>query len=227
MYILLKHRVKVLNVWSGMLEDPQLPGESSQKSVKTVFVVGGPRLREATLAQADDGFACEDVLDDWTLEQELDGGKAAAGRTEVAFCEEYDIIQREKAELIKRMRELTLKESTFDGQAAVVPELYAELASRRRAEWVTKPSTLEGLETSPTKDPVASLWQNMEDTHSPPRGRKQRQERRSSSSEGPQHSQSIGSPSSGRPSAGRRCECSLATKTVHAQTARTELQADL
>ena len=58
------------------------------------FVVGGPRLREATLAQADDGFACEDVLDDWTLEQELDGGKAAAGRTEVAFCEEYNYHNR-------------------------------------------------------------------------------------------------------------------------------------
>ena len=56
------------------------------------------------------------------------------------------------------MRGLTLKESTLEGQATVVPELYAELASRRRAERVTQPSTLEGLDTSPAKDPVASLF---------------------------------------------------------------------
>ena len=102
-----------------------------------------------------------------TLSQKLAGKGVAIG-------EEHDRVQQEKAELINRMQDLTLRESTLEAQVASVPELYAELASRRRAE---RAATSSGsLESSPAKDPVASLWQTMEDTHSPARGRQKQEQ---------------------------------------------------
>ena len=60
--------------------------------------------------------------------------QAEVSRKSVAVGKEYDRIQREKAELIRQMQALTLRESTLEAQVASVPELYAELAGRRRAE---------------------------------------------------------------------------------------------
>ena len=71
---------------------------------------------------------------DWTMAQGPDEGQTEVSRKSVAVGKEYDRIQREKAELIRQMQALTLRESTLEAQVASVPELYAELAGRRRAE---------------------------------------------------------------------------------------------
>ena len=166
LYIILEHRVRLLNVWSGRFQHLPTGGQSSKAAAKTIYVVGEPGSSR--------GAVGNDDLAERIMAQDLDGAQSEDGSKSVAVSKEYDRIQHEKAELIRRVQDLTLRESTLEAQVASVPELYAELASRWRAE---KAATSSGsLESSPAKNPVASLWRTMEDTHSPAKGR-QREER--------------------------------------------------
>ena len=59
-------------------------------------------------------------LVDWTMAQEPDEGQTEANRKSVALGKEYERIQREKAELVQRMQELTLREWTLEAQVTAV-----------------------------------------------------------------------------------------------------------
>ena len=47
------------------------------------------------------------------MAQALDGAQSEVGREGAAIGKEYDRIQQEKAELIRRMQDLTLRKSTL------------------------------------------------------------------------------------------------------------------
>ena len=81
---------------------------------------------------------------------ELEGGVTHVSRQSVAMDKEFDRIAQEKLDLVHRMQALTLRESALEARASEIPELYAELASRRRAE--KRAEILEaGLELEPSR----------------------------------------------------------------------------
>jgi hypothetical protein len=79
---------------------------------------------------------------------------------------ELDRIAQEKLDLVCRMDALTLRESALEARASETPELYAELASRRRAEKRAEMPEAGFPASLGPQDPVASLWDNMWNTHS-------------------------------------------------------------
>ena len=76
-------------------------------------------------------------------------------------------MKKEKEELIKRMQALTIRETTLETQAATIPQLYGELANRRRTERSLRAAGAPTVLWPSASDPVATLWQTMADTHSP------------------------------------------------------------
>ena len=100
-----------------------------------------------------------------------DGGAPSAttdvGRQGVATAKELDRIKKEKEDLTRRMQALTLRETTLETQAATIPELYGELANRRRTEHSLRVAGAPTVMGPSVLDPVATLWQTMADTHSP------------------------------------------------------------
>ncbi len=97
---------------------------------------------------------------------ESEGGVTDDSRQSVAMDKELDRIAQEMLDLVRRMQALSLRESELDANASEIPELYAELASRRRAERRAEISEA-GLPTSlGPQDPVASLRDNMRNTQS-------------------------------------------------------------
>ena len=97
---------------------------------------------------------------------ELEGGVTDVSRQSVAMDKELDRIAQEKLDLVCRMQALSLRESELEARASEIPELYTELASCRRAEKRAEmPEAGLPASLSP-QDPVASLWDNMRNTHS-------------------------------------------------------------
>ena len=119
MYILWEHRVKCSNVWSNKLEDPESVCSTFQPTIKTMFVVGNAGSSKGAAMAAGDEPA------DWTMAQGPDERQTEVNRKSVAVGKAYYRIQREKAELIRQMQALTLRESTLEAQATSAPELYA------------------------------------------------------------------------------------------------------
>ena len=79
---------------------------------------------------------------------------------------ELERIAQEKTEIVRRMEALTIRESALEARASEIPELYAELAVRRRSERrADLPAAGFATSLSP-QDPVGSAWENMRDTHS-------------------------------------------------------------
>jgi len=144
--------VRCLNVWSGSVEEPV-----NKKLVKQTFVVGA--------SASSSGIPAAEHIGDWTM-AEGDGGVTEVSRQTVVMDKELERIAQEKTEIVRRMEALTIRESALEARASEIPELYAELAARRRAE---NPSELPaaGFATSLSpQDPVGSVWENMRDTHS-------------------------------------------------------------
>ena len=65
------------------------------------------------------------------------------------------------------MQALTIRETTLETQAATIPELYGELANRRRTERSLRTAGAPTVLGPSASDPVSTLWQTMADTHSP------------------------------------------------------------
>ena len=96
---------------------------------------------------------------------EGDGGVTEVSRQTVVMDKELERIAQEKTELVRRMEALTIRESALEARASEIPELYAELAARRRAEKRSElPAAGFATSLSP-QDPVGSVWENMRDTH--------------------------------------------------------------
>ena len=93
-------------------------------------------------------------------------------RQGISTAKELDRIKQEKMELTRRIEALTLRESTLESKAAEIPEMFAMLANRWRAERGSGSSGSDNpTPFGPTEDPVASAWKNMKDTHSPQKGK--------------------------------------------------------
>jgi hypothetical protein len=173
-HILLQNRVKCLNVASGKLTEPRKAG-----SVKGVFMVerqtpatNGAGSSEGPLPSTAPAAASSaaGLGEDWTMTH-VEGGAPSAstdvGRQGVATAKELDRIKKEKEELMKRMQALTIRETTLETQAATIPELYGELANRRRTERSLRTAGAPTVLGPSASDPVSTLWQTMADTHSP------------------------------------------------------------
>ena len=173
-HILLQSRVKCLNVASGKLTEPRKAG-----SVKGVFMVerqtpatNGAGSSEGPLPSTAPAAASSaaGLGEDWTMTY-VEGGAPSAstdvGRQGVATAKELDRIKKEKEELMKRMQALTIRETTLETQAATIPELYGELANRRRTERSLRTAGAPTVLGPSASDPVSTLWQTMADTHSP------------------------------------------------------------
>ena len=169
-HILLSNQVECLNVITGKLMMPEKKNPVSEVYMVVKTNGAGPSDGPMEPAAASSSTSAAGGAD-WTM-TEAAGPPSAfteVGRQGVVTGKELERIKKEKEELIRRMHALTIRETTLVAQATSIPELYEELASRRRTESAGLPSAGAPaiLGPSAAADPVANLWQTITNTLSP------------------------------------------------------------